>query len=381
MRWQVHHGIACFTPVCAIVALALLLPGESGEDVEAKASPARARPAVASVRYVSPRGSDRGPGTASRPWRTLGRAIRAAGPGDTVVLRPGTYGRRGDANLFARDGSESMPITVRGVAAGRPPTILGSVKIAASHLRFWRLVFAGPTGRVKPAAPDNPGGQNVQIAIDADGRAIEDIKIQRCVVRDSHWHAGIYVANATGVRIVGNYIHDNGDPSDPKQANLSHGIYWNSGSGLIANNVIEDNLARGIQLYPAPTGITVIHNTVIGNGAAGVQLGAEASDNTVVNNVLAFNGSAGVRSASLSGSDNVARRNLVWANGAYRDHSPGLRVSESIEAPPRFSSGYRLSRRSPAVDQAAPAWTMPIDRFGTPRPRGASADLGAFESW
>jgi Right handed beta helix region/Protein of unknown function (DUF1565) len=380
MRWLADHRIVCVSPLCAIAALALLHPG-IGDRGARQDGPSAQDSVVAQVRYLSPRGSDRAAGTADRPWRTLDKAVRAAGPGDTIVLRAGTYGRRGHVNLFDRDGTAEMPIAFRGAASGPPPRILGSVKIAASHLHLSRLVFAGPTGHVKPVSADNPRGENVQVAIDANGRTVEGVKIQRCVVRDSHWHAGIYVAEAVGARIVGNYIHDNGDPSDPGQVNLSHGIYWHSGSGLIANNVIEDNVARGIQLYPEADGVVVIYNTVVGNGAAGIQLGADASHNQIYNNVFAFNGNAGVRPASLSGTDNVARRNLVWGNGEYREPSPGLVIAESINAPPRFHDGYRLSRRSPAVDRAVSVWSVPIDRTGAPRPRGASADLGAFESW
>jgi hypothetical protein len=36
------------------------------------------------------KGSDSNPGTESRPWRTLDKAIATARSGDTVVLEPGT---------------------------------------------------------------------------------------------------------------------------------------------------------------------------------------------------------------------------------------------------------------------------------------------------
>jgi hypothetical protein len=41
--------------------------------------------------YVSPQGKDTAPGSKSAPWQTLARACKTVAPGDTLILRYGTY--------------------------------------------------------------------------------------------------------------------------------------------------------------------------------------------------------------------------------------------------------------------------------------------------
>jgi hypothetical protein len=205
------------------------------------------------------------PGTRRRPWRTLGKALERVGPGDTVVVLRGSYGARGRTLHARRSGTANARITVTGPPRGGRPVIRGFVRMAGSHLRFSRLVFDGPTGRVQPTRSDNPRGEQVVVAITGD-----DVTISDSVVRDSAWHAGIYVDGSEGARLVRNHVYGNGNRSDRSHANLDHGIYWARGSGLVANNVIEDNVARGVQLYPRPHGVLVAHNTVVGNGRAGI---------------------------------------------------------------------------------------------------------------
>ncbi|KAA0256451.1 DUF1565 domain-containing protein [Acidobacteria bacterium ACD] len=52
---------------------------------------ALATPAVAATYHVAPGGDDANPGTLASPWRTVGKAAATLGPGDTVLIRAGTY--------------------------------------------------------------------------------------------------------------------------------------------------------------------------------------------------------------------------------------------------------------------------------------------------
>jgi hypothetical protein len=49
----------------------------------------------AAMYYVATDGSDYNPGTANSPFQTLQQGVNMAGPGDTVVVRDGTYGPNG----------------------------------------------------------------------------------------------------------------------------------------------------------------------------------------------------------------------------------------------------------------------------------------------
>jgi Right handed beta helix region/Protein of unknown function (DUF1565) len=332
--------------------------------------------------YVSPRGSDSDPGTRAAPWRSVTKALSAAHPGDTVVFRAGTYGARGTITTAKTSGTASAPITFTGHPGEPRPVILGHLKITGSYLRFGGFLFDGPTGQVKEISAENPKGEEVEVTIEGDHDTISHSEIG-----GSDWHAGIFVSGADDVSIVGNYIHDNGD-TDPccykLQANASHGIYFSSGSGVIANNVIENNLARGVQLYPSPADVLVAYNTIVHNGRAGVIVSNHAANNTIADNIVADNGDTGIRSDNLTGTGNLVINNLAWHN-SHGDIGPmagGLTLVDNIEAAPRFVSptGYRLRSGSPAIDAANATYVVGDDYQGVTRPQGAAPDIGAFEA-
>jgi hypothetical protein len=352
----------------ALASLVLIAPAASLAGVRTK--------------FVSTSGSNRNPGTKEAPWRTIGKAIRKARPGMRIVIKPGEYGARGRTIAVDASGTRSSPITFMGQPHKAKPKILGYFEIDGHDLRFRRLIFDGPTGRVKPIKPDNPKGEQVQVAISHADRVL----IARSEVRDSDWHAGIYVTRSADVRILRNYIHDNGDDGPccyQYQWNTSHGIYFSSGSGVIANNVIEHNLARGVQLYPHPHNVVVKENTIVDNGQTGVQVSKFAAHNKIANNVVANNVNYSIRSYRLTGTGNWVIRNLVWGSAyPYGTFTGGLNGRGNFTADPAFvsSTDYHLQSESPAIDRANPLYTVDEDFEGLPRPQRAAFDIGAFEA-
>ncbi len=337
-------------------------------------------PIPVGAHYVSTSGSDSAAGTEAAPWRTVAKAVASVGPGDTVVIEPGSYGALGTTTSFSSAGTAAAPVTFRGHPDKPMPQILGRTRIDADYQRLNYLLFDGPTGPVKPPTSDNPDGEDVQVSIYGD--AIDGVEISDSEIRNSGWHAGIFASTANDVRITGNYIHDNGDFADPVQANASHGIYFSSGSGLIANNVIEHNVARGIQLYQSPHHVTIANNTVVGNGKAGILFGNQTADSIAVNNLVANNGEYGIRASSLTGSGNVVQRNLVWGNPKGNlGLTDGLTLLDNIQSDPGFgeSQDYHPQAASPAIDAGLASFAPPVDFDGAPRPLGAAPDLGAFE--
>lgn len=309
--------------------------------------------------------------------RTFAKSASSARPGDTVVLGPGTYGRRGTSLRIRRDGTPSNPIVFRG-AKGQPrPKVLGHVRVDASHVRLERLEFAGPTGQVVERTAANPRGEEVQVWIRG-----HDVTISGSEVRDNAWHAGVFVT-ASDARIVRNFIHDNGDSRDPRQRNLDHGIYWASGAGgLIADNLIEGNLAYGVHLYPRPAGVRVLQNTLVRNGRAGLILADDTADALVANNIIAFNGDDEITSG-LAGDGNVLANNLFWQNGSGAvSASDGLADAPKVVADPLFAGprDYRLSPASPAIRGGARRHATRTDFEGNPRPAAQRPDLGAFQA-
>ncbi|MBC8449578.1 MAG: DUF1565 domain-containing protein [Chloroflexi bacterium] len=64
---------------------------------------------IAAHYYVAPAGDDGNPGSEDLPWRTLQHAVESVGPGDTIIVQPGTYaGAR-----IEHSGTAAAPITLQ----------------------------------------------------------------------------------------------------------------------------------------------------------------------------------------------------------------------------------------------------------------------------
>jgi len=255
------------------------------------------------------------------------------------------------------------------------PTILGMFALSGDYITASRLLFDGPGG----VFPD--GKKVIPVWIDGD-----NVELNQSVVRNAQT-GGIYLENAVNARLIGNRIHDNGDFANPAQANLDHGIYFGSGSGLIANNIIEHNYAFGVQLYPSARDVRVEHNTIVKNGRAGVIIASEpgqaqplSANNRVVNNIIASNTQNAVTSYGTIGPGNIVENNIFWANGTAGS-TAGLTMRGNIGKDPRFTGAadYRLLSTSPAIDTALSAYTQPNDFALTPRPQRGASDIGAYE--
>jgi len=268
-----------------------------------------------------------------------------------------------------------------------------------------------------------------------------NVEVNRSEVKDSQSNEGIHVGNLLGapppfnVRLLSNYVHDNGLRSDPKRANVDHGINWVQGSGLIANSVIADNYAYGVHLAPYAKNVRVTLNTIVGHGRSGVIIadcdpkkfeglncatapGVDvATNNLVDNNIVARNCKdrafsrfcgAGVASFLLEskGNGNRVRNNLFFHNYSRKsdqacDGRPrckpkgprGLAFSGNMNRNPMFAGGSKskgaarfvLRARSPAIGRvvAPSSAALQAGDFGArkrPSPNGTRADLGALES-
>ena len=289
------------------------------------------------ARFISPSGSDSNPGTQSAPWRTLAKAISAARPGDTVVVREGTYGARGTRTTVDASGAAGAPITFRRYPGDEKPVILGHFKITGDYLRFWGFLFNGPTGDVggNAGCAEHPG-ENVLVAIDGSND-----KLAHSEVRNSYGNAGIYVAadSGTGISISHNWIHDNGGFGVCGQTlvNGQHGIYWHRGQGRIYDNVIEHNWTRGVQLYSDAHNVVVEYNHIVWNGRAGVIQGGSSSDNVVSDNIVAgnaWNGQCGIY--DYNGAALLVTHNVVWHNYDSNTCGSGMTVSANVTADPLF---------------------------------------------
>lgn len=87
------------------------------------------RAAVYEVSPSHPQSGDQAPGTAEKPWKTIGHAASIAGPGDTVLIRDGVYRER---VVVKNSGTTNQPIRFQ-AAPGAHVVLTG-----ADHLSGWQ---------------------------------------------------------------------------------------------------------------------------------------------------------------------------------------------------------------------------------------------------
>jgi Right handed beta helix region len=366
-------------------------------EPRARGLPARLAPSRGQVYYVAPWGSNGSPGTRSRPWRTIQKALDTLRAGQVALVRAGIYRQ---SLVMRRAAFAKAPITVRAYPGERPVVRPGGsdemdypvrITAGAAYFRFAGFVVEG--------APLHTT-MNVWVS---DGQrkqpyAAHDIEISGCEIRRGTGTGFFVSPNTDRVHVLGNFVHDNGDGSRQHQ-----GIYFQGQNGLIANNVVYHHTdGFGIQVrgnYPDPdtevqtpaNNVIVTNNTVVDNSLSGIMVENNATNTTVVNNISAFNGSYGVRGYDNGESNvlrgNVAYNNLVFGNrsGPYGNESrPVIDFRRrNFVANPRFvdarRANFRLGSASPAVNRALPAFAPRIDLAGRGRFRRSRPDLGAFE--
>jgi len=360
--------------------------------------------ATACTLYVSPSGSDSNAGTLSAPWRTVQKAFNSATAGKTVCLRGGTYPQyvaatSGFNQVENNSGSSGNPIVFTNYP-GEVAIVQGSTRVNGSHVTFrgtpqgtgscdainpCGLVFEGSTGYVLPAVSiccavnDNPNF----------------VLFDHVEIRKGTYHAGIYEEGCNNT-IIGSYVHDNG----LQDRNEDNGIYWSvtppgcTNGGLIANNLVENNYSKGIQLYDGgsttePAFVTVTENTSVNNGSVGAVVWGD--HNVFVNNVLYNNNNlsggaaAGAQAGLYSGTNTLVDHNLTFnpanVSGVAWYNPGGCCITNNKQANPLFLSpsglNWHILLTSPAIGFSNMGHIQPVDKDDVPR--GSSPAAGAYQ--
>lgn len=159
-------------------------------------------------------GDDANPGTPMAPFATIGQGLVAAMPGDTVIVKDGTYN---EAPISQRDGADGMPITIRAEnSRGAKITASGNVlTIRHAHHVVEGLVIDGQLG----------AGRTVRLREASSHVILRDLEVH---------HSGnncIEIAASDDVLIEKSSIHHclrwaNGAPAD------AHGITGDAPTNL-----------------------------------------------------------------------------------------------------------------------------------------------------
>ncbi|MFI7586907.1 hypothetical protein ACIB24_07510 [Spongisporangium articulatum] len=282
----------------------------------------------------------------------LADAVRSARPGDTVVVRGGTY--TGTVGWGITPGRRDARITVK-AAPGARVLIRGTLQL--ENADYWTVDGIDVT----------TGAARTQLLVKFDGGT--GWRFQNSEVWGSQGVSNVMVTGSArnglprDYRISGNCIHDNDARGDAFMND--HGIYLmpgaGSGPGLITRNLIY-GIPNGAAVKAAgpnatdgaASRVTITRNTMA-RVAAGVILGHGTHHVTVSRNLVgsqvvaqrdarwARNYDAAVVGNHVSGVGNAVRSNALWSFERAlhaTDDSRAIARSGNVRVAPRLTGGY-----------------------------------------
>jgi hypothetical protein len=243
--------------------------------------------------FVAPGGSDRGDGTATKPYATLNKAVAVVKPGQTIALRGGTY-RLAQALTISTDGTAAKRITLSNFRDERP--VLDAAAVPAGQWAvtqlssYWTVQGLSVVNSTSHPYVCRACRQDVFRLLSMHGNARSGL-----MLRDP---------GTTGNQVLDSDFFDNHDPSG--EAGIGLGISFGAGGG---------NLVRGNRAY--------------GNGSAGFDLGGFTSPVTMEYNWSYRNDATGFvlgGGETPSSPAHELRHNAAWANAGHGfadDQNPG----------------------------------------------------------
>ncbi|MDQ3208825.1 MAG: right-handed parallel beta-helix repeat-containing protein [Gemmatimonadota bacterium] len=350
--------------------------------------------------YVAPAGSDTHPGSSGSPFRTLQKAAEVAGPGDTVVVRPGTYTGGSRMVSLSRSGEPGNPITF--LSERRWGAILDG---RDQSLVAW--YFDAGVGHIRVEGFEIRDLR--EHGFDFYGGGVHDITIVRNHVHHvgrnctdtSNGRTGASIgAGASRVTFDGNVWHHIGrfapgeqgcTPKTEHYKNHDHGIYVENADRVTIKNNVFYGFGRGWPIHryssrDAKTrGLSIVNNTFVGQNTyreGQIILASPTEGLKIENNVFHGPNRAALYFENLRFPGASVRHNMVYGGVIKVGRPRGVTFSRNWErTDPRLRElpDFRLRYDSPAIDAGLPLAEVTEDADGVRRPRGSGYDIGAYE--
>ena len=285
--------------------------------------PVWASAATAKTYYVDgQRGNNSGPGTASVPFRSFGRAVSMLAPGDKLVVAAGRYTQ---SLVMTTSGTAQKPITIVGDDRPLIETAGDAIVISGSYVEIsgFEAHSLGDSSAISVGRRNHNVRIADNIARDSGCGGIALIQTDYAIIennrvfgnsRRSPWQCSgisIYQAfnfdHAKGVHNVirQNLVYDNMDMV------VENSISDSGGKTTDGNGIIFDDLrhTQGGVAGPAYDGLTLIENNVVfDNGGRGIHV--FNSDHVVVRNNTSYHN---VKDPNLLGRQTQAEFMAVYA--------------------------------------------------------------------
>lgn len=317
--------------------------------------------------YVAPDGRSGASGTRSDPLGDLSTALRWAEPGDTIVLRGGTYRPEQAVDVRGVGGVDSTPVTVRPASGERP--IFDFERIAVGGFRFRDCHWLTLRGIEIRRAPS----RGLFVEEGSSHVTVENVTVRNSGGDPDASGTGVFIFESEAV-IVRNVV-SSGNYDPPSGGENADGIDVESSPGsLVENCVAAGNSDDGIDLW-ATTDVTVRDCVAYDNGwkpngsrggdGDGFKLGGggDSGDNLIERCVAYNNRSRGF-------DDNSATRRLTLHNCTAWNNPVNFRLGCVFDAMPPRCPAHRLRNNlshegvvvlSPLVDSRRNSWDLDLE--------------------
>jgi hypothetical protein len=388
--------------VKALAAVAALLV--------ALAAPAAARAATYHVDQGHPKAADTNPGTEAAPFKTLGRPLGIVGPGDTVLVKNGTYDPApSDAFRVLSPGRPGAPIAVRAYTPPSGPRHTPVLTRALNPRNNSPVILIGGGRHHVTWDGFTLAPKTDILVVNSDFATIENMRIDKGAEPSRGGmgnYNGIWVQQSTGTVIRNNVItnvvytgdrHHNAAAIvlfDTRRTHVHHneishanaGIYDKEGGveNLFELNHIHDVHAYGIVVSAFTTsrcgecpvrGTHVRQNVIVGAPSAiAIQFGRNIRDLHVYNNTI-----HDVRQGVVLGGPAPGMalyNNIVHVNGAPNAAHYALGRETPPDLVSRYSNFHAAGRGQPrfAIDFNAVGLRQWQARGWDPMPPSTAVD-------
>jgi parallel beta-helix repeat protein len=304
--------------------------------------------------YVGPSGSDSAAGTLASPYATVQHLSDTLTPGQTGCLLAGTY-------------VENLRLVNPGITLTSAPGVRATVR---GRMRLMEAATDVTITRLNIDGRNTQGSGSPVVVADRATFTYDDVtnyNTDICFIVGAIGWSGWPDEVIHDMTIAHNRIHNCGVlPS----TNTHHGLYIENTDRLqIVDNVIYDNAARGIQLYPNAVNTTVSGNIIDGNGEGlifGGDNGVSSNHNLVTRNIITNSKlRSGVESwypqGTAPGVANVVTVNCLSGNagGDVNTSAGGFQAVGNVTADPGYADAgakdFTVAASSPCAPVLAGA--------------------------